>query len=237
MRTAICDDESFFLEKLFPLINEQNNNKEVTSYSSPQKLMTDIRSGYNPELVFMDIYFENNIKNGIDYAEEICRILPNVQIIFVTGNNRYSQDIFQKDVNICGFLLKDIDPDKLKYLFDKAKTKLLELENNNLVIVNKDATYVVQIEKLLYIESRGHLLVFKTEEEEFLTYGKVEEYRSRLSVNFFQCHKSYLVNMDKISRIEGNLIFMGKDIRVPIARSKYKETYHTFFSHIKSSLS
>lgn len=46
---------------------------------------------------------------------------------------------------------------------------------------------------------------------------------------FIQCHKSYIVNMNEISRLERNGICLEQDIVVPVSKSRYGETKKQYF--------
>lgn len=234
MRTAICDDEELFVKTFSEILKKQCGITDVYGYINPKSLLSDIESGHTFDIVFMDIKLSENGKNGIDYASDICRILPKVQIIFITGYNQYSQDIFQKEINLCGYLLKKIDVDRLAYLICKASDAIKSLNENCLAIENKKTTYAVPHRHIIFIESKGHNIIVHTRDEEIITYGKLDELEVSLPNFFERCHKSYLINLNDIERIEGYKVILTNSISIPISRSRYQYTYQRFLDYVKS---
>jgi len=59
---------------------------------------------------------------------------------------------------------------------------------------------------------------------------------NRLPDNFIFTHKSFLVNMDKIRRIERESILLEKDVRIPISKSRQIEVRKNYFCYIGSNI-
>ena len=86
MRVAICDDNLMFLEYLERKLNNHYLVTKVQIYSSPLELVMRIQEEEKYDLVFMDIDWGTKEKqNGLRWGEEICELLPEAAIIFITG--------------------------------------------------------------------------------------------------------------------------------------------------------
>lgn len=92
----------------------------------------------------------------------------------------------------------------------------------------------LMINEVLFLKSDGNYVeVFYHQKEKNVSVGLI---RNRLKAfvqeipdtYFFQCHKSYAVNIQHIIKVEGNarnfeLIIRGSDHRIPVSRSKSEE--------------
>ena len=64
-------------------------------------------------------------------------------------------------------------------------------------------------------------LFVRTKTEEYAFYDTIEALLARLPEQFRRCHRSYIVNTEKITRIlnSENYIELTKEIGVPLSRS------------------
>lgn len=236
MRIAICDDEKEALESLQGFLEQNGQPSQIKKFLTVRELQDAIGKGQQFDLVFMDIEW-NEQQNGVDFASAVNEHCPDTQIIFITGHpDRFYQQIFLKPVNLCGYLSKPIDPIILDKLLKKALAQMNVLENQKLLIQYKGAAYAVPIHKIGYLESCGHQLTIHTTEGNVICYERLEKLKERLPGRFLQCHKSYLVNMDFIRRIEKSSILLKNGSELPVSKAKYAETRTTFFRYMGETL-
>ena len=236
MRVAICDDEIDALEQLQSQLEQNGRMNQIKSFLSAKQLQTAIAEGENFDLLFMDIEW-NEPQNGIDFASVVNETCPETQIIFVTGHpDCYYQQIFLRPLNLCGYLTKPVDPDILEKLIQKALAVIQAREEQKLLIQHKGTIHAVLFHKIRYLESRGHQLTIHTTDGSLMCYEQLEKLKERLAHNFYQCHKSYLVNMDCIRRIEKNSILLKTGEKLPVSKAKYAETRAAFFRYISEML-
>jgi two-component system LytT family response regulator len=70
-----------------------------------------------------------------------------------------------------------------------------------------------------FVEAYGNVLKVHLQEKVLITAETMTEMQSRLPVNLFlRVHKSFLINKEKISKIDGNQIFTGNQV-IPIGTS------------------
>lgn len=236
MRIAICDNELDALELLQLQLEQNGRAKQIKRFLSLKQLQDAIAEGETFDLLFMDIEW-NQTQNGIDFASTVNETCPDTQIIFVTGHpDRYYQQIFLKPLNLCGYLEKPVDANILEKLMQKALAVIQTREEQKLLIQHKGIIHAVFFHKIRYLESRGHLLTIHTTDGNLMCYDQLEKLKERLTLNFYQCHKSYLVNMDCIRRIEKNSILLKTGEELPVSKSKYAETRAAFFRYIGETL-
>jgi DNA-binding LytR/AlgR family response regulator len=185
----------------------------------------------------MDIEWDGEKKDGIDFASELYNLSPKTKIIFITGYpQRYSQQVFLKNTNLRGFIAKPINDDILLKNLEKIKNEIIVEENRKLILRFNGIITGVNPEDILYIESRAHTATVHTTDNGHLCYEKLNNLAKRLPQQFVLTHKSFLVNMDKIRRIERGQVLLEKDIDIPISKSRYNDVRDNYFRYIASNI-
>lgn len=240
MKIAICDDEKLFIQELENDLNNLNEIEKIDSiqkYTDVDALLFAIEGGQTFDLIFMDIYFPDNKKTGINYAGDICRILHNAQIIFVTSfNEKYSQEIFLEKVNLCGYLVKPINQDILSQLIIKARDNINSEMSECMLIETKQEIQRVPFRKITYLESKGHRVIIHSDYGDFTVYKKLEDVVTSTPEYFLRCHKSYTVNMNEIMAMKGYMLTLRNNINVPISRTRYKNVYESFIGYAEKTI-
>lgn len=232
MLLAICDDDLLQVEVLKNYIDEMELVHNYEVFQSFEQLMFAIDNGKRYDVLLMDIEW-NQERNGIDYAVQVNEKRPECQIIFFSNYTKYSQDIFREQLNLCGFLIKPVDREHFQDMLERAKNRLMEAKKNQLIIRNRNVTYVFFTYQLLYIESSAHQVIIHADREDIECYEKLSNLESRLDNNFAKCHKSFLVNMDRIRRITGSTIIFDNDVQINMSRQKAEEFKRTYFDYIQ----
>ena len=77
--------------------------------------------------------------------------------------------------------------------------------------------------EILYVESNDDITtVIATGDRRFRNKTPISQWEAILKPHFIRIHRSYLVNKDAITRVDGDLLFVD-DIELPISR-KYKDS-------------
>lgn len=230
MNIAICDDDTIAIDYLTSLCQKITLIKTITPYHSPEALFADIQVGSAFDVILMDIHFETE-KNGIDFSEEIYHLAPSIRTIYITGYaDRFIQKIFLKQAHLIGFIVKPVQKDILEDLLKKAQSELDNDKQSFLCNLGKGKLETIPSNQILYLESKGHNVLIHTENrsEAYSVYDRLSTLGKRLPSNFRPCHKSYLINMDKIKRIDKQEVVLTNGTVIQISKSygaKIKEDY------------
>ena len=87
---------------------------------------------------------------------------------------------------------------------------------------------------ILHLESKSHLLIIHTTENEYTIYEKLSAVLEKLSCDFVQCHKSFAVNLRQIQRISAKEVCLKNGTVLPVSRAqtkKMKDAYLAFIGH------
>ena len=235
MIVAICDDDELQVEVLKCYANESDFIDRVEVFDSVEKLLFGIEEGRKYDVLLMDIEWKQK-ENGIDYAIKLNELRPECQVIFFSNYTKYSQDIFKEKINLCGFLLKPVDQTHFDEMINRAEQRKLEATKKQLAIRNRNVTYTFFVHQIIYIESVGHRVIVHADREDIECYESLSNLAERLKCNFAQCHKSYLVNMDRIKRIVGDAVIFDNEQEVNMSRLKAKEFQQIYFDYLEEKL-
>jgi len=235
MKIAICDDQQSNLEHTAALVRQTGIQCDVSQFCDISVLLREIESGADFDAILMDIEW-NGEQRGIDFASEIYLRSPEAKIVFVTGYpERYSQEIFLKTTNLTGFIAKPADISILTRNLEKIYAGIKARENHRLLLLRygSDVTSV-DPDDILYIESRAHTATVHTSDGGHLCYEKLNDLATRLPSHFVTTHKSFLVNMDKIRRIERERALLDNGMEVPVSKSRLHEVRERYFHFVGS---
>lgn len=236
MVVVYCDNELSHLNSFADEFSDVFEGDELFLYTSAEYIYNDIKQGSVPDIIFMDIDLDN-IKNGIDYAEEFLMLSPNTRIIYVTAyTDKFIHELFIKSSNISGFLAKPVQREYLLAMLEKIKKNTEENQSKRIAVSFQGAISKIDEDKILYIESDRHIIKIMTDDKIFTSYEKLSDFHKRLSSGFVFSHKSFIVNMDKIKTLNSNSIILENDMIVPVSRSKYQECKESYLNYLKHDL-
>ena len=153
----LCDDDPLFLNELQATITQILPQEQLsfTCCTKGADCMEAVQRGLIPDVAFVDIALPD--VDGISVAAQIYQCCPSIPFIFITAyNNRYSQQVFLRDINLCGYVTKPINENFLRVQISRALRK--HTENTLLKVgASQDGIYLAATE-IFYIESQKHYL-------------------------------------------------------------------------------
>lgn len=212
---AVCDDNINILNKFTKMLNLIFTNNDLDAKltlvtSNPDEILEHIQNS-NIDVVILDIDFKSKI-SGIDIANEIRRINKKIYIIFATAHLEYLMLAYK--CKTFDYLAKPISMENLETtilrLFndingDETKNDFIKINNRN-TIIRTDSVY--------YIEKDRTKLIFKTQDADYTIYSSFNKIGTELPSNFKRCHKSYIVNVNKIKDINNDVIHFVNDTKL-----------------------
>ena len=108
----LVDDEDIALEINIPMMQEHLPDAEIYGFSKGSQAIALAREKHI-DIAFLDI--ELFRENGVDLAQKLIALYPEINIIFLTGHPDFMKDAF--DMHASGYILKPMsDEDFLKEL-------------------------------------------------------------------------------------------------------------------------
>ncbi len=229
LNMAVCDDDPVFLAQMGALLDRDGRVGPVSLYSAPEDFLRAVDAGAGGELdaVLMDISFEER-PSGLQCATALYRSAPQVAVVYVTGYTDYAQHILLEEANVAGYLTKPVDAALLGRYLDKLMR--VRSARRELTISVHGRAVTVPAMSIRYIESRNHTAHVHTVSGETLTvYEKLSALQAGLPEQFIQCHKSFLVNMEQVERMEPRALLLRGGGSVPVSRARAQAAREAFF--------
>lgn len=229
MRIIICDDDRRYADITAKTIRNAYTAWKVVCTTSSEELMQCLEAG-KADAVFMDI--ELGSENGIAAAEKVTRKYPDMKIIFITSySQKYCEAIFLQNAQLKPFGYIDKSSDfsvLLKTLNNLRETveggNSEECSDSFLFIKTREGKKKLPLRDILYIESIVRIAKFvMAGGYSYECYGKMKELAETLPKNFMLCHKSYIINIERISGFKSNLVWFENGDEVPVSRTYSRE--------------
>jgi DNA-binding LytR/AlgR family response regulator len=221
MNCIIVDDDEITLMEVESLVNKTGGLKLMQTFTNPVEAFNFIMAN-KPDLIFLDIMMPQ--MSGLDLLKILQKDAP--QIIFMTLKQDYAADAF--DFEVTDFLAKPIREERFKRAVEKAQhiyesSKKQPQSNEYIFLKVKNNFVKIKMEDILYMESsQDYVTVVTTSNQRHTTLSTLRGMLDKLPPNdFVRVHNSYIVRLDKVTRIEDNSILMGEAI-IPLSRM-YKE--------------
>ncbi|MCL2050498.1 MAG: LytTR family DNA-binding domain-containing protein [Lachnospiraceae bacterium] len=195
----------------------------------PDYVISHFADAQNPALFFLDIDLKAKI-NGIELASRLRNLGKKAFIVFVTTHSEMTLLTFQYKVEALDFIIKDNQSDIKKKIGDCISTVINRLYGNSkpetIKITVEDKIIFLDMDEIIFIESTHirHKLRLTTKKRILEFNGELKTMEEKLDHRFIRCHKSYIINKDKISSInkkESTVILINKSI-CPVSRNGKK---------------
>ncbi len=239
MKCIAIDDEPLALKQISAYIEKTSGLELIGSFESSVEALKFLEKN-DTDLMFVDINMPN--LNGIDLVKSLKK--PPL-VIFTTAYSEYAMEGFK--VNAVDYLLKPIAYEDFRRAAMKAESwlKVRPIDNdeessvrantnfkgNGKFIFIKSEYKVMRInfDKVKYIESMREYIRFHMEDQKpimtLLTIKAIENY---LPPNqFMRIHRSFIVNLDKITIIDKQRVVFDGNTFLPIS-DQYKDKFQEY---------
>ena len=235
----IVEDELPAREELKYFLNQEKEIKLIAEFNNPLDTLNFLENN-TADVIFLDINMPD--MNGISLGKIITKMYPDMKIVFITAYKDYAVDAFE--IKAFDYLLKPYSESRiknlLKSLINIKNEKTILIKNNNLKKIT------VNIDERLYVISLNDIDYIEASEKETLIFSNQKKYVSRIKIskweemlkgnNFYRCHRSFIVNLDKITEIEqwfnSSWILKIKNYTtaIPVSRNNMKELKELFLA-------
>jgi two-component system, LytTR family, response regulator len=208
LRVLIADDDEgmrLVLQKIvdkvsgFKVAAQVANGKEALKIFSKDKF----------DVVFLDV--EMPEVNGIDCAKKISDISPETPIVFATAHDNYMADAFK--VYAFDYLVKPFDVKRAISTLKKIKQEALDVQSpalglnainslGKLIVRHREGISFVDTKDIVLAQREDGSTVIYTLTDRITTSEPLGELEKRLDKRmFFRSHKSYIINLNKITKV------------------------------------
>ena len=234
LKILICEDEKDWSDHFKNLIHEKfEKTALVRICSSENEIHVLEEKDQDFDVVLMDICLGD--KNGITLAADLHQRHPGWKFIFVSGYiDEYIEGMFLK-IRPYGVLKKPVN--------DGLFIRMLEMlsqdnpsEHGIVLKLYRGKIRKLLFDEIIYFESNKRIVNIHMTNGEEQCYEKLDNLEQQLPDSFLRCHKSFLVNMDKITGFLPNGIQLSDGTVASVSRTKLKESKQKYFQYLGMGL-
>jgi two-component system LytT family response regulator len=231
IKCIAIDDEPLAVKKIAGYIRKIPFLELVAECRNASEAMPII-SQNEIQLLFIDINMPDI--NGMDFVKSLAN---KPYIVFTTAYSEYAVEGFQ--VEAVDYLLKPISFGNLLKAANKVKN-LIELTTNsqkeslrttpNHLFVKSEYKLIrIELDDIKYIESQHeYIRIFLINSNPVMTQISLKNIEEQLpSDRFMRVHRSFIVNLARVSVIERNRIVFDENVYIPISE-QYKEKFQEY---------
>lgn len=232
----IIEDEKPAREVVKKYISENHRIDLIGEYDNGFSGLKAIQE-LNPDVIFLDVQMPK-----LTGFEMIELLEEKPEIIFTTAYDQYAIKAFEQ--NAVDYLLKPFSMERFEESLDKLFSRMenrdpgdnqiekirKHLEESDevihrVVIKKSGKIHVISTADINYLEAQDDYVMLYTANERFLKQQTMKYFEKHLdSDQFIRVHRSYIVNVQRIERIEPyektNYIIILKDgNKIPVSRS------------------
>jgi two-component system LytT family response regulator len=188
------------------------------------------------DILFLDISMPE--KTGIDFLKLLPEV--NFQVIFITAHSDHAIQAIKFSPS--GYVLKPIDDLELSFAVNKALDNIRKAGRDSSAILvatdNKPKIGVPNVkgvdylnaDDILYFESVNKYTKVVTKEFSIMSSYNLGEFKKIIDEDlFFQAHRSYIINMNKIKRYEtSGMLIMDDNMQIPVSKNSKTDFLEKF---------
>jgi two-component system LytT family response regulator len=222
LRVAIVDDEALARGLLREYLAGHADIDIVAECANGFEAVKAVAE-HSPDLLLLDVQMPK--LDGFEVLELIGR---DIGVVFVTAFDEFALKAFE--VHAVDYLLKPVAPERLAQALARGRERLARAEPTDVgglaaaarpsgafverILIRQGArVHVIPVEKIDYISSQDDYVCVRSEGKEYLKEQTLGDLAASLDpVRFVRIHRSTLLNVDRLARLE----LYAKDSRVAI---------------------
>jgi two-component system LytT family response regulator len=234
LRVAIVDDEAparGLVREYLGAIAGVEIVAECANGFEAVKAVADLR----PDLLLLDVQMPK--LNGFEVLELVSR---DVAVIFTTAHDEFAIRAFE--VHAVDYLMKPFSGERLSEAITRARERLAKREPASAAALSAAArapgaattrvlvrdgarVHVIPVDRIDFVQAQDDYVAYTSEGKQFLKEQTLGEVEAALDpVKFVRVHRSYLINLDRLSRVEldereNRVALLTTGDRVPVSRS------------------
>ena len=223
IKCIVVDDEPLAVSLLGSYVEKIPFFELVFSTENPIEALEYIRKN-EADLIFLDIQMSE--LTGINFMKIVG---DKMKYILTTAYAEYALEGYEH--NVIDYLLKPISFDRFQKSALKAQERFPNetSQNSYFFIKSSGQQHKINFDEILYIESIKDYVNIKTDNQEYIVLDTLKSLENQLPENFARVHKSFILNLDKIEKIDVRNVFLNSGKEIPIG-----ETYKSeFFQKLK----
>lgn len=211
----VLQDREYIAGLVYQWAQEKGHTVTLKTFPSSEAFLFAREESKKTEMLLLDI--EMGAMNGVELAKELRQVQKDtmLQLVFITGFPDFIAEGYEVDA--LHYLIKPVVPAKLFSVLDKAVTNLAKVEKHLRVTYDRRTDFI-PLSKIYYIEAQRQYVLIHAEDGEYRMKTSLAETKGALDEYFFQCQRSFLVNLRYVAQVKNDCVILKNGIEVPIGR-------------------
>lgn len=230
LKIVICDDDSKCINDILEHLNyfsiKNGIDFEQFVFSSSEDV---INSNNNFDIAILDV--EMKEINGIKLGDYLRQTNPHIILIFITAHKKYLDDAL--NLNAVRFFEKPIDSQRF---YRGLKDSIERIDKSSVQFYLKDKKTIERInaQDIIFIEIENRRTRITTIKKVYHSSHHINFWKDTLNSSIFVSpHKSYIVNLNYITKYERDTITLNRTYKISIARNKQTSFYKCFMRFLE----
>lgn len=230
LRVAICDDTPEFLISTKKQLEQWKDvpEKLVIELFHDGDALLESHTSTPFDIIILDVIMP--LLNGIETAAEIRKLDKSVKIVFLSSSSDYAVDSYTVHAN--NYLLKPITQENLFRCMNELVAEIKDMAKC-ITVNGTAAVHRIKFHNIEYLEVQGKkVLLVLADGSTIEAHNPFYYFQDKLQLEdgFFKCHRSYIINIYRITTYTQKEIRMQSGARIPIARSCHSEFETSYFN-------
>ncbi len=235
LTAVLVDDEELARQVLREFLGRHPDIRIVAECANGLEAVKAVGE-HQPDLLLLDIQMPK-----LDGFEVLELIDPCPAVIFVTAYDTFAMKAFE--VHAVDYLLKPFSAERFDQALARAIERLRESPPpaarlaaaarapgrylERIVVRDRTRVHVIPVERLDWVEAQDDYVSLESEGSRWLKQQTIAELEASLDPSrFVRIHRSYVVNLDRVARIESynkdsRVAILTTGARLPVSRSGY----------------
>lgn len=201
IKIALCDDnlESIVtLQKMLESeIIEQKLDAEICLVTNKQEEIEKNIINNSIDILILDVEFNNGDLNGIEFAKKLRKYNKEFYLIFLSAHQRFLYPALV--TKIFDYIVKPANKDTIHDLVYRIKD---EFSSNTSLFVQINKWQSIKASEIIYMEKSINRTIITTTNGKISCTKTLDKMQDFLPDNFVRCHRSFIINKDKIISID-----------------------------------
>ncbi|MFN7980360.1 MAG: LytTR family DNA-binding domain-containing protein [Vicinamibacterales bacterium] len=236
LRIAVVDDEELARAVAREYLTAMADIEIVAECANGFEAVKAVAEQH-PDLLLLDVQMPK--LDGFEVLELVGR---DVSVVFATAYDQYAIRAFE--VNAVDYLLKPYSAERLAEAIERARGRIgrgeavsaqtlaaaarpVPAASGRILVRDGPRVHVIPVAKLDYAQAQDDYVSFRCEGKDYLKEQTLAEVESALdSAKFVRIHRSYLLNIDRLARVdvderENRIAVLSDGTRLPVSRSGF----------------
>jgi two-component system, LytTR family, response regulator len=217
MKYLVADDDPLVCETVDSFL-QRLDDTEFCLKAGDGLTALQVLSAGGIDAVFLDLQMPG--LNGPDVLRALPRDIP---IVLISASAEFGAESYEFQVT--DYLVKPLAFPRFAQAVAKVREKLASKDSTRPAVplrevFIKDGTRLVRVvfDDLILLKAEANYVEFVSTDSSVLSLGSIGKLEQQLPPEFIRAHRSYIVNVRHITKVEGYTLFLGKH-SVPVGES------------------